>query len=208
MTDRVFMILASLFVASLTIAAVLASKVVMFAGVVFPAGIIAYSVTFLMSDTISEIWGRKAANTVVISGFISLVVVFVLIRVSIVMPAAPFWQMQDAFSGLLGSSSRIIIASLTAYLISQYHDVWLYHLLKNKTSGRFLWLRNNASTAVSQLMDSVIFIVIAFYGVMPIVPLILGQWLIKLVIAALDTPFVYLLVNLLRSKGYDKAEVF
>jgi len=200
MIDRSFIILASMFVASLTIASILASKIVVIGGIFVPAGILAYSVTFLMSDTISEIWGRRVAGSVVISGFLSLVMVFCLIRLAIAMPSAPFWGGQEAFSSILSSSSRIIVASLVAYLISQYHDVWLYHLLKDKTSGKFLWLRNNASTAVSQLLDSVIFITIAFYGVMPIVPLILGQWFVKLVIAAIDTPLVYILVGFLKKR--------
>jgi uncharacterized integral membrane protein (TIGR00697 family) len=93
-----------------------------------------------------------------------------------------------------------MIASLVAYLCSQYHDVWAFHFWRRVTNARFLWLRNNASTIVSQLLDSVVFITIAFYGRMPVVPLILGQWVVKVGIAVLDTPLVYLLVYLLRQR--------
>jgi hypothetical protein len=94
-----------------------------------------------------------------------------------------------------------MIASLVAYVCSQYHDVWAFHFWKRVTSARFLWLRNNASTIVSQLLDSVVFITIAFYGSMPLVPLIVGQWVVKVGIAVLvDTPLVYLLVYLLRRR--------
>ena len=100
------------------------------------------------------------------------------------------------------------MASFIAYLISQFHDVWAFHFWKNKTNDRHLWLRNNLSTAVSQFLDSFIFITIAFYGVMPIWPLIMGQWIIKIAIALLDTPVVYLVVWALRNnskKGLAKA---
>ncbi len=135
-----------------------------------------------------------------LSGFISLVVTFLMMQVSILLPNAPFWTNQEAFVSVIGSTSRIIIASLVAYLISQFHDVWLFHHIKKKTGGRHLWLRNNASTAISQFIDSFIFITIAFYGVMPIWQLIFGQWIIKMTIAIIDTPIVYLLVNTLRKK--------
>lgn len=204
MNDRSLAVLAAVFISSLTIASVLASKIITIAGVVVPAGILAYSITFIISDTITEIWGRKTANNIVAGGFVSLAVVAVLIQISVALPSAPFWQNQEAYSSVLSSSSRIIVASLTAYLISQYHDVWLFHFIKTKTGDKHLWIRNNVSTAMSQLLDSVIFITIAFYGQMPVIPLILGQWAIKLVIALLDTPVVYLLVHLLRDKKHTQ----
>ena len=193
-------ILSALFSAALVVASVISSKIITLFGFFVPAGIIAYSITFIITDTTSEIYGKKAADTVVLSGFISLVAAFFLLQVSIALPAAPFWQNQESFTSVIGSTSRIIIASLIAYLISQFHDVWLFHILKKKTDGKHLWLRNNASTAVSQFIDSSIFITIAFYGIMPIWPLIFGQWVIKMTIAIIDTPIVYMLVNLLRRR--------
>ena len=193
-------ILSALFSAALVVASVISSKIITIFGFFVPAGIIAYSITFIITDTTSEIYGKKAADTVVLSGFISLVAAFFLLQISIALPAAPFWQNQDGFISVIGSTSRIIIASLVAYLISQFHDVWLFHILKKKTDGKHLWLRNNASTAVSQFIDSFIFITIAFYGVMPIWPLIFGQWVVKMTIAIIDTPIVYMLVNFLRRK--------
>ncbi len=92
---------------------------------------------------------------------------------------------------VLEQAPRIAIASLIAYLVSQHHDVWAFHFWKKKTGGKFLWLRNNVSTISSQLLDSALFITIAFYGIMPIWPLILGQRAVKIIIAAIDTPFLY-----------------
>ena len=96
---------------------------------------------------------------------------------------------------------RVTVAGLVAYIISQSHDVWAFHVWKRVTRGKWLWLRNNASTIVSQLIDTVIFITLAFYGVVPnniLLKLIIGQWMWKAVVAVLDTPFVYLGVYVLR----------
>jgi uncharacterized integral membrane protein (TIGR00697 family) len=193
-------LLACIFAGSLVLAAVMASKIIKVGPIVVPAGVLAYCLTFLITDVISEIWGKEEAQTVVMGGFITLVLVFVLTSASIVWPPASFWPHQQAYQTILGSSARIMVASLTAYLFSQYHDVWAFHFWKRLTTDRFLWLRNNASTIVSQLLDSVVFITIAFYGSLPVMQLIFGQWVVKVVIALLDTPFVYLLVYLVRRR--------
>jgi hypothetical protein len=84
--------------------------------------------------------------------------------------------------------------------------VWLFHVLRTSTRGKHLWLRNNVSTALSQLIDSTVFVSLAFYGIMPIVPIIIGQWAAKMVIAVCDTPFVYLGVSILRDRRTGKHE--
>ena len=196
--DRAFILLVSMFVGSLVISSVLASKIITVLGLFVPAGVLAYCITFVVTDVVSEIWGKERANRVVFSGFITLLATFLLIRLALVWDAAPFWREQRAFSTVLGSTSRIIIASFIAYLASQYHDVWSFHIWKKWTAERHLWLRNTASTVVSQFIDTMIFITIAFYGTMPVFPLIKGQYLIKVLIAVLDTPFVYLVVILIR----------
>jgi uncharacterized integral membrane protein (TIGR00697 family) len=204
--DRAFILLVSIFVGTLVISSVLASKIISIFGLFFPAGVLAYCVTFVVTDVISEIWGKERANRVVFSGFITLLVTFLLIRIALFWDAAPFWSEQKAFSLVLGSTSRIIIASFIAYVASQYHDVWAFHIWRKVTGERHLWLRNTASTVVSQFIDTLIFITIAFYGTMPVFPLIKGQYFIKVLIALLDTPFVYLVVILIR-RGYSTGEV-
>jgi uncharacterized integral membrane protein (TIGR00697 family) len=143
---------------------------------------------------------------VVFSGFITLLATFLLIRLALAWDTAPFWSEQEAFSTVLGSTSRIIVASFIAYLASQYHDVWAFHIWRKITRERHLWLRNTASTVVSQFIDTLIFITIAFYGTMPVLPLIKGQYFIKVLIAVLDTPFVYLVIILIR-RGYSVGKV-
>ena len=193
-------LLACIYAGSLVLAAVTASKIIAVGPIVVPAGVLAYCLTFPITDVISEVWGKEEAQSVVMGGFITLVLSFLLTSASIVWPPASFWPHQQAYQTILGSSARIMVASLTAYLFSQYHDVWAFHFWKRVTTERFLWLRNNASTIVSQLLDSVVFITIAFYGSLPVIPLIFGQWVVKVGIALLDTPFVYLLVYVVRRR--------
>ncbi|MBD3168784.1 MAG: queuosine precursor transporter [candidate division Zixibacteria bacterium] len=197
--DRKFIILLSIFIGSITIASVLASKIIDVFGFFVPAGIIAYSVTFIITDVVGELWGKDRARDCVMGGFIALVVVLVLVQFALILPKAPFWEDENAFNSILGSTSRIIIASFIAYLVSQFHDVWAFHFWRKLTNTRHLWLRNNLSTAVSQFIDSFVFVIIAFYGVFPVWDLILGQWIIKMFIALLDTPIVYLLIWRLKS---------
>jgi queuosine precursor transporter len=193
-----FCVLAGLFTGSLVISAVLAAKVVALGPLVVPAGVLAFALTFLCTDVINEIFGPRHAYRVVLAGLVALVATLLLIRLAILAPPAPFWPHQDAFATILSTGERVIVASLVAYVISQTADVWIFARLRRATGGRMLWLRNNASTSLAQLLDSAVFVTAAFYGVLPVPPLILGQWIVKLAIAALDTPVVYLAVWLLR----------
>jgi len=114
------------------------------------------------------------------------------------LPAADFWKGQSSFENVFDSTLRLTIAGLVAYLLSQFHDVWAFNFWKKLTKGKYLWLRNNASTIVSQAIDAVVFMTIAYYGVFPVIPLIIGQYTGKLVLAILDTPVVYGIVYLAR----------
>lgn len=193
-----FCLLAGLFSGSLAISAVLAAKVVSIGALVVPAGVLAFSITFLCTDVVNEIYGPRLAYHVVMAGLVTLVATLLLIRIAILAPPAPFWPHQDAFATILVTGERVILASLAAYIVSQTADVWVFAWLRRTTGGRMLWLRNNASTALAQLLDSAVFVTVAFYGHLPVPPLIVGQWIVKLAIAALDTPVIYLVVWWLR----------
>ncbi len=196
----VLIIVISIFIGSMTISSVLANKIIGVFGIFVPAGVLAYSVTFICTDVISEIWGKDTARQTIIGGFFALMTVFILVQMAIIWQPAPFWKDNNAFGAILGSTSRIIVASFIAYLVSQLNDIYLFHWFKRWTGGRHLWFRNTVSTALSQLIDSILFITIAFYGTMPVIPLIFGQWLVKFAIAVLDTPIIYLAVWGLRNK--------
>lgn len=211
-------LLIALFITALTTSNLTASKIIVLGelwGITLlsPAAVVAYAITFLITDIISEVWGRETASKVVFAGFISQLLVIALVWTAIILPIAPFQgqEYQEAYTMILGPSTNIVVASLIAYLISQYHDVWAFHKWRQVTRGRHLWLRNNASTMISQLIDTTVFITLAFTAIpwvvagAPIIQLtqlpslVLGQYMVKLTIAALDTPFCYLGVKLART---------
>lgn len=185
----------TLFVASLLIANILSAKIVSFWGLVIPAAIVAYPLTFLMTDVIGEIWGKQEANNTVKNGFICQVLSLVMISLAILLPIAPFADNQQEFVGVLSSSFRVVLASMVAYLVSQSWDVWVFHKIKEK-SDKHKWIRNNVSTITSQMIDTSIFITIAFINVVPnIWVMILSQFFIKVVYALLDTIPFYILTK-------------
>ena len=196
-----FIFLTVLLGAALSAAIALGGKIVSVFGFTPAATVIAYSLTFICTDCISELYGKRAANKAVLAGLFAQITAMVLYVSAIHMPSASFWNNQEAFESVLGGSIRITIGSLVAYLASQFHDVWAFHFWRNRTHARHLWLRNNLSTMTSQLIDTVIFITIAFLGVFPVLPVILGQYVVKLGIAILDTPVVYLVVRSVRASA-------
>jgi uncharacterized integral membrane protein (TIGR00697 family) len=199
----ILVVLATLFATCLLVANIIAVKLISIGGWVVPAGIIAYPLTFLFTDVITELYGRRIASRVVWLGFGANILMVILVFGGGLLPPAPFWEDQPAYESILGMVPRIVLASMIAYLISQHHDVFAFHFWRRKTKARFLWLRNNASTMVSQALDTGVFITIAFWGIVPtgvLANMLLTQYIIKLAIAAGDTPFCYILVGLLKGK--------
>lgn len=195
-TQQNLMLLNGIFIATLIVANIVSAKVVSFWGLVIPAAIVAYPLTFLMTDVIGEIWGKEEANRTVKLGLICQLLSLVLIGLAIALPVAPFADNQAEFQSIMGQSFRVVGASLVAYMIAQFNDVLIFHKLKEKTNGKHKWLRNNLSTMTSQLIDTAIFITIAFIGTVPnIWVMIFSQYLIKFVYALIDTPFFYLLTR-------------
>lgn len=198
-------LLNTIFVTSLIIANIISSKIVSFGMFVIPAAVVAYPVTFLMTDVIGEIWGKDEANLTVKIGFICQVVALIFVGLAIILPVAPFADNQNEFSRILSSTFRVTLGSMISYICSQTWDVWVFHKIRDKymrnhngsTRGKWIW--NNASTMTSQIIDTLIFIFIAFYGTVPnIWTMVFSQYCVKFVYAALDTPVFYFLT---REKG-------
>lgn len=173
-----------------------------------PAGFIAFGVAFLASDLLTEYYGRDYAATVVNGTVITLVVAYALVWLAIALPTAPFYDGQ-AYAAVLGGSAAVVAASVVTLGVSQRFDVWLFARLKARTGDDHRWVRNCVSTASSQIIDTVVFITLAF-AVFPalqgtsvlwgtaLVTTILGQYLAKLLVAALDTPVFYAITALVR----------
>lgn len=181
------------------IANVVASKLVVLGPVTVTAGILVYSSTFLITDLLSELWGKEEARRAVWAGFYGALAFTVTVWITLAWQSPPYAaEVAAAFDVALGLAPRVVLASMIAYLISQHLDVYVFHVLKRLTNDKHLWLRNNASTVLSQLVDSVLFATVAFAGVYPVVPLILGAWVAKIGIALVDTPFVYAISHVAR----------
>lgn len=192
------------FATLLIVANLIAVKLINIGPWVVPVAVIAYPFTFLVTDTIAELYGRRTATRVVWLGFVMNIIMVALIYLGKIIPPSSFWEGQDAYNTMFGAVPRIVLASMVAYLLSQHHDVFAFHFWRRRTNGKHLWLRNNASTMVSQGIDTVLFISIAFVGVVPtsvLLNMIVVQYVIKLCIAVVDTPICYVLVGLLRRKG-------
>ena len=196
-TEQNLSILTAFFVVALVVSNIIAAKVVQIGWIEIPAAVLAYPITFLVTDIIGEIWGRAAANRLVKIGFIVQLFSLLLIYLAIILPPASYMvEFNDIFSNTLGSSARFVFASLIAYIISQTLDVHIFHKLRVKTNGKHKWLRNNASTMTSQAVDTSIFITIAFIGVVPnLLLMIVSQYIVKLCFALIDTPIFYFLTR-------------
>lgn len=185
------------FVASLIIVNVVASKLVNICGFIVPAAMVVYPVTFLCTDVIGEIWGKAEANKTVRNGIIMQLFSLGMIYMAIALPPAPYAvEFQEVFSATLGNSARIVLASLAAYVAAQFNDVFVFHKLKALSGGKHKWLRNNASTITSQLIDTVIFVTVGFAGAVPDIGwMIVSQFILKIIIALCDTPFFYFMTR-------------
>lgn len=205
--DRKLILLNVMFATSLVTANVLAGKIVSFGEyVVLPAAVVTYAFTFLITDIIGELYGKKKAAQAVMFGFIAQAFASVMILMGKYLPVAPFAQeTQQAYETLLGQNWRFVVASLVAYLAAQNLDVWLFHFIREKTGVRHKWLRNNASTMSAQFVDTAIFITIAFWGVVPnLWAMIVSQYVVKVGLALLDTPFFYLFTKVRDRYGTRK----
>lgn len=210
-TNTNLMICAMVFAVALVISNVVTAKTVqtgipLFGSTILvPSAVVCYCITFLMTDIVGEIWGPAEARTIVFAGFGCQVVALCLILLAQALPAADP-AMQASFDMLLGQNAIFVVASMAGYLLAQTWDVFVFHKIRNRVlskggsvSSRWIW--NNASTMTSQLIDTVVFIGIAFgfgFGwlfdsamIGQLGAMMVGQYFCKLLLAALDTPFFY-----------------
>ena len=189
-----FCIVLGFFVGGLIASAVIASKIIIIGSFVLPASVFIWALTYPCSDIVAEVYGRKYANKLVLAGFIAYITMFIVILEAVHMIPAPFWGHQEAFETVLGSAPRVMIAAVITYLITQFFDVHLFGLLRQKTKGKHLWLRNNISTLCSQTLSNTIFLSIAFLGVFPMeqwIALFTANLLARYCLAFVDTSVVY-----------------
>lgn len=177
-------------------AGVLGTKIVAIGPLTVEAGIFAFLQLVVLSSAVSELHGADTAQKLVRYGFIPLILSALLIQLVIALPPAGFWTQQDAFAGILGQGSRLMLAGLISYGISQTLNVMLFNALREGT-GRMVWLRGMIAAVASQIVDTGIFLTIAFLGVLPIVPLLVSGITAKVALSILMVPpLIQLAVNL------------
>jgi uncharacterized integral membrane protein (TIGR00697 family) len=184
-------VLIGLYIACELISNVTASKPVQLGGIIVPAAIFIYALTFTLIDLINESLGKEGARKVILTAFLANLLLAAYVQLAVMLPPAAFYSGQEAFSGVLGSTPRIVFASLTAYLISSLIDAEIFSFWRARVQ-RLRWTRVLVSNAISTWVDSVIFITLAFYGTMPVWILIKGQYVIKMAITLLSLPLIYL----------------
>lgn len=207
---RIYFTLGALFICALVVSNLIFQKFFSwdFFGIYtfeISVGILPYPITFLITDIVSEIYGRKKANQMVTAGIFASLFSLLIVYVAKVVPATSWSPVSDSlFIIVFGATALAVFASMMAYLLAQYVDIHIYHFWKRVTKGKHLWLRNNFSTFLSQFIDtaSVLLLLCAFgliewnlFG-----GLLLGGFLFKILVAAFDTPFLYLGVWLFKKR--------
>lgn len=207
-SKKIYLNLAAIFIAALVVCNLIANKFITidlgFKTFVISAGVLPYPITFLITDILSEIYGKKKTARIVWAGFgASLFVLGVLLLAQQFTAIAGSPLDDETFNKVFGNSWRVIFASMTAYLCAQLIDVRIYHFWKEKTAGKHLWLRNNFSTVFSQLVDTTLVLCVLFLGVRShseILQFILDGWLFKMLCAFIDTPLLYASTAYIRNK--------
>ncbi|MBD3388115.1 MAG: queuosine precursor transporter [Candidatus Altiarchaeales archaeon] len=160
-------------------------------------GILTVPLMFLITDIVEEVYGMKKVKEFIFVGVSSMVVMIIITTVAVMLPSAERSVDPQSYNAIFKVTIRMSIASICAFVLAQVHDMWSFEFWKSKTRGKHLWLRNNLSTMVSQLIDSTVFMFVAFYKSAPmwdavfIISLIIPYWIFKILFAILDTPLAY-----------------
>ena len=212
------------FVTSLLVSNIIAVKLIALGPFYLPAGVLIFPISYIFGDILTEVYGYARARRVIWIGFFCNLLAVIIFFLSVELSPAPFWKIgsfesseasQQAYRAIFYSTPRILLASFIAYLAGELLNSFVLAKMKVATEGRHLWLRTIGSTVVGQLVDSGVFIFLAFYGTVSLpalIKIVSGQWLIKSAYEALVTPFTYLAVNFLKrvehEDFYDRATDF
>jgi uncharacterized integral membrane protein (TIGR00697 family) len=202
-----FLLITALFITCLITANIIAVKLFSVAGLVLPAAVIIFPISYIVGDVLTEVYGYQRARQVIWLGFFCNLIAVVAIWLGGLLPPASFWDGQAAYDQILGYTPRLLAASFLAYLAGEFANSFVLAKMKIFTKGRWLWTRTIGSTLVGQGLDSLVFISGAFLGTIPLAGLgsaIVTQWLAKSAYETLATPLTYAVVNFLkRQEGAD-----
>lgn len=200
----------TIIVASVITANIQVLKTVQLFGSVATLGNVLYGSIFFATDILSEVYGKKAARRAVWLGFIGMILMTFWMQIGLKFIPDISDFSQSSLSTIFELMPRVAAGSMIAYVVSQHHDIFAFHFWKNKTKGRFLWLRNCASTMVSQAIDSLIFCTIALWGLFDInvwLQILATTYLLKWFVAVMDTPFLYLATRISKTVVAREARI-
>jgi uncharacterized integral membrane protein (TIGR00697 family) len=214
----------AVFTTTLIISNIIAVKVIEIGGLILPAAVVLFPISYILGDILTEVYGYGRARRAIWTGFGCNLLAVVAIWLAGLLPAAPIWNAGlyatpadagQAYRAILGFTPRLLAASFAAYLVGEFLNAYVLARLKLATAGRLLWVRTIGSTLVGEGADSLIFISLAFWGILPpdaLLLAIVSQWLFKSAYEALATPLTYLVVNGLKrsehSDIYDRGTDF
>lgn len=204
-----YMLAGILFATSLLISNIIAAKIMMLGPLAVPAGVLVFPLAYILNDVITEVWGYNKARLIIWAGFAVNLLMVLFFSLTLAVPSAPFWEGQDAFSTVLGSTPRIVAASLLAYLLGSFLNAWIMSTFKIKTGGKKFSLRAVLSTLVGEGADSAIFISVAFAGLFPagaLLTMIATQALVKIVFEIVVLPLTIVVVK--KIKQAEGTEAF
>jgi len=200
---RYFDVLVALFVAVLLISNVASTKILSIWKFTFDGGTILFPLSYIFGDILTEVYGFRRSRRVIWLGFAAALLMSLTLYVVQLLPPADGWQYQDDFRHILGFVPRIVLASLIAYFAGEFSNSFTLSRLKIVTRGRFLWVRTITSTLIGEGLDTLLFCMIAFYGILPVpllISVILSNYIFKCSVEILFTPFTYIIVNFLKKK--------
>ena len=202
-----FVVVTGIFITCLIISNIIAVKIISVGGRNLPAAIIIFPISYIFGDILTEVYGYRTARKVIWLGFLCNLFAVIAIWLGGLLPSASFWQGQAAYKVILGFTPRLLAASFTGYLAGEFTNSFVLAKMKIATKGRWLWTRTIGSTFVGQALDSGLFILIAFSGIMgwdALGIMVLTHWLVKTGYEVLATPFTYWTVGYLKKKeGVD-----
>lgn len=210
-TFKYYDIVGMAFVAVLLVSTIAAQKLFAFGSFTLTAGIIVFPFSYIFGDILTEVYGYAKARRVVWVGFLANIFLAVVCVIATALPPAPGWPFQEQFATVLTFVPRIVAASLLAYLVGEFVNSYVMAKMKIWTSGRHLWARTIGSTAVGQAVDTLVFVIVAFAGVLPLSVMIatmISGYLFKVAYEVLATPLTYLIVNKLKkAEGVDHFDI-
>ena len=200
---KYFSILSTIFVATIMISNTVATKLFSIGPLIFTGGGLIFPITYIFGDVLTEVYGYARSRKIIWTGFVALLLMSLIYWIVGLLPPAPGWPNQEAYTSVLGLVPRIVFASIIGYLAGSFANSFVMAKLKLKTKGKHLWMRTIGSTVVGEGIDTTLFVLIAFWGIISggiLILAILSGYVFKVAYEVVATPITYRIVGFLKKK--------